>query len=608
MADLTGIPSDHTPSEDRLPLSDATIDDGPALGAGTNMVGESSLETSSLLERSRVALMQQSRIALVALVDGTIAQLDADTQATLRNRLRLASMVLLVGFAVFLARNLFALDFSEPRMLAFVIFHAAITGILGLVGPIISIRQAASLLGLRIAELLIFGLPLVFFLAVAYFELIENCDPLNGIPHFSFRDGPWLVLMFTYALFIPNPLRRAAVVIGIIALTPLLMLTVTISSEPAVRTVVAATGTAQLVYYPMILVFCAAGSVFGVQTISTLRHAAYEARQLGQYKLKHCIGEGGMGKVYMAEHQLLKRPCVVKLINPEKAGDMRVLARFKREVRATAKLTHWNTVEIYDYGSTSDGVFYYVMEYLPGKSLSEVIKRFGPMAPERVVHLLRQACDALSEAHAAQLIHRDIKPGNIYLAERGGVQDVAKLLDFGLVKPLLEEDAMHLTVEGSVIGSPLYMSPEQATGSGTPDARSDIYSIGAVAYYLLTGHAPFEDESVIKVIMAHAQKEVEPPSKLCPNLSKDIEDVVLKCLEKKPEDRFQSAADLSDAFGECQDAGRWTKQQATAWWNKYIRAEVDAQRTQPAPEQAETKNQEKNRGEEDSGIGAGVKR
>ncbi len=190
-----------------------------------------------------------------------------------------------------------------------------------------------------------------------------------------------------------------------------------------------------------------------------------------------------MGEVYLAEHQLMKRPCAIKMIRPEMAADAQALARFEREVRATAALSHWNSIDIFDYGHDQEGTFYYVMEYLPGMNLGDIVKQFGPMPASRVIHLLRQTCDALGEAHQVGLIHRDIKPANIFAAERGGHQDVAKLLDFGLVKPISKTVNLDLTSDGTVTGSPLYMSPEQAVGD-EPDVRSDIYALGAVAYFL----------------------------------------------------------------------------------------------------------------------------
>src|SRR5262245_37899763 len=201
-----------------------------------------------------------------------------------------------------------------------------------------------------------------------------------------------------------------------------------------------------------------------------------------------------MGEVYLAEHRMLKRPCAVKLIRPERAGNPKVLARFEREVQMTARLSHWNTVEIYDYGRTDDGTFYYVMEYLPGLSLEALLERHGLQPPERVVHLLRQVCQALREAHAVGLIHR------------------------GLVKPVAELGPARLTQEGAISGTPLFMSPEQARGVDDLGARSDISSLGAVAYALLTGRPPFERTNPLEVIFAHARDEVVPPSRQRPEV------------------------------------------------------------------------------------------
>jgi len=236
-------------------------------------------------------------------------------------------------------------------------------------------------------------------------------------------------------------------------------------------------------------------------------------------------------------------------------------------VRSTAKLSHWNTIEIFDYGHTQDGTFYYVMEYLPGMSLAELVERFGPLPAERAIHFLAQTCDALTEAHAMGLIHRDIKPGNIFAAQRGGVYDVTKLLDFGLVKPLVDDEhSIQLTVEGAITGSPLFMSPEQAVGDSQPDARSDMYSLGAVGYFLLTGCPPFEGDRPIKVVIAHAHHDVVPPSQHMPTIPRDLEEVVLRCLEKEPSRRYQTAAELAESLRRCEAAGQWTRADAARWW------------------------------------------
>jgi eukaryotic-like serine/threonine-protein kinase len=307
-------------------------------------------------------------------------------------------------------------------------------------------------------------------------------------------------------------------------------------------------------------------AIVGVYTINALRIEAFEARQLGQYQLGRRLGGGGMGEVYLAEHQLMKRPCAIKLIRPEKAGDPRTLARFEREVRASAKLSHWNNIDIFDYGRAADGTFYYVMEYLPGMSLADLVERHGPVPPARVVFLLRQTCEALAEAHAMGLIHRDIKPANIFAAERGRIYDVAKLLDFGMVKPMDGPDEADLTHDGSITGSPLYMSPEQVTGDHEPDARTDIYSLGVVAYYLLSGRHPFEAVQPIKIMVAHAHQNPVPLSQLAPNVPADLEAIVMRCLAKNPADRFSSARDLAKALDSCEVASDWSHAHAAAWW------------------------------------------
>lgn len=518
--------------------------------------------TSTEIEREEAGDgAAKPRCPAVCLVEGSGGELTAETACLLQGRLRLAAGVLLASCAIFLVRHLFLADFSDGFGLFFFAFHTVVTAALAAIALMLW-RQCEARIGwLRGAELAVFGLPAGLFLLFQYALARESAD----VGFFQAPIGAWLVLIFTYALFIPNSLRRASGVIGLIAAAPVVMLLVTMATDAGLARLVTWDDLITLV---LMLAISAVAAVFGVDTIGSLRRAAFEARQLGQYRLKEMIGAGGMGEVYLAEHQLLKRPCVVKLIRPDKAGDPRVLARFQREVQATARLTHWNTVEIFDYGVAEDGTFYYVMEYLPGMSLAELVDRYGPLPPARVIYLLRQACDALGEAHSAGLIHRDIKPGNIFAAHQGGVYDVAKLLDFGLVKPIVDDQALELTAEGAITGSPLFMSPEQAIGEREPDARSDIYSLGAVAYYLLTGRPPFEGEKPIKVMFAHAHQEVVPPSAHQPETPADIERTVLRCLAKDPDDRYPDAASLADALSDCEAAADWSRQAAARWWQQ----------------------------------------
>jgi serine/threonine-protein kinase len=321
----------------------------------------------------------------------------------------------------------------------------------------------------------------------------------------------------------------------------------------------------------IVLLILAIGSGFGAHAISRLRRQVADARQLGQYRLRQQIGAGAMGEVYLAEHRLLKRPCALKLIRPDTVGDPKALARFEREVRVTATLSHPNTVDIYDYGRTSDGTYYYVMEYLPGLSLAELVERHGPLPPGRVVYLLRQVCQALREAHAVGLIHRDIKPSNVIAARRGGRDDVAKLLDFGLVRPVSTVSKADLSAEGQILGTPLFMSPEQATGDRELDERSDIYSLGAVAYHLLTGQPPFNRVGSMAVLFAHARDPVVPPSRILTGVPVDLDHVVLRCLAKNAADRFADAESLERALGECTCSGDWDQDRAARWWRDATR-------------------------------------
>jgi eukaryotic-like serine/threonine-protein kinase len=375
----------------------------------------------------------------------------------------------------------------------------------------------------------------------------------------------WLLLIFTYGMFIPNTWQRAALVIGVMAVAPALVIAGTTLAYPQIADRITVVGMAQQV---LVLFIAAVASVCGTGLINTLRREVFEAKLIGQYRLVKLLGAGGMGEVYLAEHRMLKRPCAIKLIHPDRAGDPRVLARFEREVQMTARLSHWNTVEIFDYGRTDDGTFFYVMEYLPGLSLEDLLERHGPLPADRVIHLLRQTCQGLREAHEVGLIHRDIKPGNVFVALRGGLYDVVKLLDFGLVKPVDENPSARLSQEGGISGTPLFMSPEQARGLGDLDARSDIYSLGAVGYALLTGRPPFAGTNPLDVMIAHVRDEVVRPSQIQADVPADLECVILRCLSKSPEDRFQDVDSLEQALAECAAADRWTRWHAASWWRE----------------------------------------
>jgi len=305
------------------------------------------------------------------------------------------------------------------------------------------------------------------------------------------------------------------------------------------------------------------------------RRAALEAMQLGKYTLDEKLGEGGMGVVYRAHHSMLQRPTAVKFLGTEKTNEQ-TIARFEREVQLTAKLNHPNTIAIYDYGRTPEGIFYYAMEYLNGINLEDLVKKYGSQPERRVINILQQVCGSLAEAHSTGLIHRDIKPANIILTERGGIYDFAKLLDFGLAKALDSRKDASLTAVGSLTGTPLYLSPE-AIQSHDVDSRSDIYALGAVGYYLLTASPVFDGNNVITILQKHVDEAPVPPSqRLGAAVSDDLEKLLLKCLSKRPEDRPQTAAELAQALSKCATKDSWTAKDAEQWWKTNFTADGQA--------------------------------
>jgi serine/threonine-protein kinase len=359
-----------------------------------------------------------------------------------------------------------------------------------------------------------------------------------------------------------------------------------IPSTPARTALVAVAGFAPLVPITIILYrgvelplvdpmppvgYVAIWSALGITATSAiswivhgLRVQIRKAMQLGQYVLEEKIGEGGMGVVYRASHALLRRPAAIKLLNH--AGEHGI-GRFEREVQITAKLTHPNTVAVFDYGHTPDGTFYYAMEYLDGVSLEDLVIEHGAQPARRVVHVLIQACGALQEAHAHGLVHRDIKPANIMLTERGLVQDVVKVLDFGLVKESEASGNLAQSSVNTVMGTPHYMAPEAIVDPTNMDGRADLYALGATAYYLLTGERVFDGVNLVEVCSQHLHQAPVPPSQKRADIPAIVEKVVLACLAKKKEDRPKDAATLIGLLRDAEDEiGEWTVEEANDWW------------------------------------------
>jgi eukaryotic-like serine/threonine-protein kinase len=368
-------------------------------------------------------------------------------------------------------------------------------------------------------------------------------------------------VMLARAIVVPSTPRRT-LVLGLLGAAPVIASIVwrTAGTDGGVARAVAGACWTSV---GIVLGTVASHTIFG------LRREVARARVLGQYTLEAKIGEGGMGEVWRARHALLRRPTAVKLLPPGRAGEA-AIRRFEREVQITAQLTHPSTVAVYDYGRTRDGVFYYAMELLEGTDLERLVVEHGPQPPGRVVHVLAQVCGALAEAHNLKLVHRDVKPANVLLLPRPGEQELAKVVDFGLVKELHEVGPAHtaLTAANTITGTPLYLSPESIQDPESVTGASDIYALGAVGWFLLVGRPPFEGRTILEVCSKHLHVEPQRPSEaLGRPLPRDLEDILLACLEKKPDRRPAGARAVRARLKTSSAAGQWTEELATRWWD-----------------------------------------
>ena len=424
--------------------------------------------------------------------------------------------------------------------------------------------------------------------ACTFYALMGSYIPIFAQPHYI------VILALTFGLFaraiyVPSSAKRT-VILTALSGVPMLVVTYLMYYDLDVETWTVVIPELQgadapefarsltafaAAWWACAVVVCGAAS----HVIYGLRRQVRDVRKLGQYTLVEKLGEGGMGVVYRARHAMLRRPTALKLLPTDKLGE-RNLARFEKEVQLTASLTHPNTVTIFDYGRTPDGVFYYTMELLDGATLADIVKADGPQPPARIIRVIEQVAGALAEAHGVGLIHRDIKPANIMLAEQGGKPDVAKVLDFGLVKQVESTGDNSLSRADTVVGTPHYMAPETISDPESVDARGDIYALGAVAYFLATGHEVFTGDSVIQICAAHLHDQPVPPSeRLGAPLPADLEALILRCLEKDRNDRPQSAGELQGAVQACEAADTWSDDDARAWWRDHGGA-LHHQRTQ----------------------------
>jgi hypothetical protein len=381
--------------------------------------------------------------------------------------------------------------------------------------------------------------------------------------------------VFARALIVPSSGKRTAIA-SVITMAPM-------SATALALAIKGGQDVPGVVFFGGYLMFCVVPIMVassGSSIIYGLRQKFDAAKQLGSYTLDRKIGEGGNGVVHLAHHVMLRRPTAIKLVLPERVGK-EALARFEKEVQLMSELTHPNTVAVYDYGRSPAGVFYYAMEYLGrGIDLQQLVERHGPQPSGRVVQILTQVCGALHEAHTKGLIHRDIKPANIILCERGGMPDVAKVVDYGLVKDFAADTGASTQV---VLGTPAYLAPEAVTDPSSVGPAADLYALGCVGYFLLTGKKVFEGKTAVDTCVAHVTKVPTPPSQASTrSIDAKLEAIILRCLAKQPADRYATMSALRAALLEVA-ATDWTLAEARQWWRDYA---VKEQQILQAPEHA----------------------
>jgi hypothetical protein len=386
--------------------------------------------------------------------------------------------------------------------------------------------------------------------------------------------------VFARSLIVPSTARRTAIASAL-------------AYVPMTASAIAVTATEQQDFHwaeyflgCVLLAGCSiALATFGSDIIYGLRRTvrAAKAKQLGQYTLVREIGSGGMGRVYLAHHFLMRRPTAVKILRGAELADDD-LARFEREVQAMSRLTHPNTVAVYDYGRSLGGELYYAMEYLDGVDLEKLVRATGPQPSGRVIAILAQVCGALQEAHDRGIVHRDIKPGNIIVCERGGVPDVAKVVDFGLAKDLADDAAASTRF---ILGTAAYLAPERVTGA--VGVAADLYALGAVAYFLLVGRPPFSGKNHLEVVRKHVTEAPVPPSRAgAAHVPPALDAIVMRCLAKAADARYASARALADALLAVPPASDWDDAAAALWWRDWRARERDTAAAAHVPTQTIT--------------------
>ncbi len=491
---------------------------------------------------------------------------------------RLAVIALLFAFTYFMAGFFPAL--IRPQARALLLAHPSrwIPGVVSIAAAL-AVSGVTLLTRLRPATLVQLGL--LFEVAgsfgIAAAEYQGMTSPVTyldgGFGGFGLSwVSPWVVL---FTIVVPTPPRRALVAaLCSVSAVPVMFRVAELTNNMFVQLTRFQFFFALIFPYLLVVVM----AYVGARVVYRLGRQVTRARQLGSYELVSPLGQGGMGEVWHARHRLLVRPAAVKLIRAEVLGDSTperahvLRARFEREAQATAAMRSPHTIQLYDFGVADDGTFYYVMELLDGFDLETLVQRFGPLPPERGVHLLRQVCHSLAEAHASGLIHRDLKPANVFVCRYGRDVDFVKVLDFGMVKNRDDQHAsnLRLTAENTVGGTPAFMAPEQALGDRPLDAKTDLYAVGCLAYWMLTGGYVFEGKSTMDTMLQHVQAAPVPPSRRTElPIPPALEAVVLTCLAKDPADRPASADALRDELAAIPWADAWTPERARRWWDAH---------------------------------------
>ncbi len=455
--------------------------------------------------------------------------------------------------------------------------RGAVLAVMATVAVLLQRRSRWRLRQMRIVEAVVF-LALTLYLSWTTYRV--------GVADLDAAVAAWTGTLFgfgllavAYGVFALNTLRRAAVGVASISAASLASAFLVRLSDPAGRAAFDLAASDRLFETGLVLGSSGLVAVVASFVIFTLFNYAFDQRKRTFYDLEERIGSGGMGEVWRGRHQTLARPTAIKLIREDKISGVdadasrRVLRRFEREAKATAALRSPHTIEVYDFGVTGDGHFYYAMEFLVGLDLQALVEQFGPLPAERVVHLLLQACDSLADAHDHGMTHRDIKPANLFLCRLGPSSDHLKLLDFGLVQEAQPAArSSKLTAEGTTAGTPAYMAPEMVVGRSV-DHRADIYSLGCVAYWLCTGTMVFQTESGVEQIVEHVKTVPMPPStRTALPIPSELEAIIMTCLEKAPDDRFGSASALATALRDVPLPQPWDVRQADRWWASWTPA------------------------------------